>query len=90
MSSSTGRGDLPVQPHCAQIDGLPLTQNGSLKVELVPVPGGDNPSRSRADYVTEQRRDTVRFYITVATLGISMVSVVSTAAIAIATVKSLS
>lgn len=41
----------------------PLTKNGSLKVELVPMPSGDNPWRTRKDYLNEQRKDTIRYYI---------------------------
>ena len=73
-----------------QIDGLPLTNNGGLKVELVPMPSGDNPWRSRADYISEQRRDAARFYITIAALLVSIVSVASTAAVAIMTIRGLS
>ena len=73
-----------------QVDGLPITNNGGLKVELVPMPAGDNPWRKRADYISEQRRDTIRFYITIAALIVSIVSVASTAVVAIATIKSLS
>lgn len=68
---------------------LPLTANGGLKVELVPMPGGDNPWRTRADYLVEQSRDTRRFYITMATMIISIISVALTAWIAIETIKNL-
>jgi hypothetical protein len=73
-----------------QIDGLPLTQNGSLKVELVPMPGGENPYGNQGDYRMEQRREAVRFYVVIASLVISIISVISTAAVAIATIMSLS
>jgi len=80
----------PEYRYRVEIDGLPLTKNGSLKVELVPMPSSDNPWRIRADYLSEQRRDTVRFYITIATLIIAIISVISTTAVAIATIKGLS
>lgn len=51
-----------------RIENLPMTQNGGLKVELVPMPSGDNPWRTRADYENEQRRDSVRFWITILSL----------------------
>jgi hypothetical protein len=73
-----------------QIDRLPLTKNGALKVELILMPSGDNPWRTRADYISEQRRDTVRFRITIATLIVSSLSVASTAAVAILTIRGLS
>ncbi len=41
------QGKMMSQPmHRVQVDGLPLTKNGSLKVELVPMPGNDNPWRN--------------------------------------------
>ena len=64
---------------------LPLTKNGGLKVELVPMPGGDNPWRTRDDYIEEQRRDTVRFRLMIATLIVSAISTASTTAVAIIT-----
>ena len=69
---------------------LPLTKNGGLKVELVPMPGGDNPWRTCADYIEEQRRDTIRFRINIATLIVSAISTASTTAVAIVTmIKSM-
>lgn len=70
-----------------RIENLPMTQNGGLKVELVPMPSGDDPWRTRADYEKEQRRDTVRFWITILSLVISIISVVVTAAVAIVTIR---
>lgn len=70
-----------------RIENLPVTQNGGLKVELVPMPSGDDPWRTRADYEKEQRRDTVRFWITILSLVISIISVVVTAAVAIVTIR---
>jgi hypothetical protein len=81
---------MPREVTRVQIDSLPLTDNGGLKVELVPMPAGDNPWRNRSDYLKEQRRDTIRFWMTIGTLVTSILSVVATAAIAIETVKSLS
>lgn len=69
------------------VKNLPLTQNGSLRVELVPVPSGDNPWRTRGDYDKEQRRETIRFWITIVSLIVSIMSVVATAAVAIVTIK---
>jgi len=73
-----------------QHSGLPLSKNGSLKVELIPMPSGDNPWRTRGDYINEQKRDTIRFWVTIASLVISIISVVATAVIAIVTIKSVS
>jgi len=73
-----------------QHSGLPLSKNGSLKVELIPMPSGDNPWRTRGDYINEQKRDTVRFWVTIGSLVISIISVVATAVIAIVTIKSVS
>ena len=78
------------EPNRVQVDGLSITNNGSLKVELVPMPSGDNPWRTRAEYISEQRRDAGRFYITIAALIVSIISVASTAAIAIVTIRGLS
>lgn len=68
---------------------LPLTKNGSLKVELVPMPASDNPWRTKADYENDKRRDTIRFWITIASLIVSIISVVATALVAITTIKSV-
>ena len=46
-----------------KVEGLPTTRNGSLKVELVPMPSVDDPWRTKADYLKEQRRDRTRFLI---------------------------
>ena len=73
-----------------KVEDLPLTDNKALKVELVPMPAGGNLWRTRADYLKEQRRDTLRFYIMIATLIISIISVASTAVVAIATIRGLS
>lgn len=54
--------------HHVHIDNLPVTENGGLRVELIPMPAGDNPWRMRADYIQEQRRDTFRFFLTIASL----------------------
>jgi hypothetical protein len=70
-----------------KLDNLPLSQNGGLKVELVPMPSGDNPWRTRGDYEKEQRRNTVQFWITIASILISIISVVATAAVAIVTIR---
>lgn len=64
-----------------------LTDDGRLKVELVPMVTGDNPWRTRADYIQEQRRDTIRFWITISTLIISIISVALTSIVAIYTIK---
>jgi hypothetical protein len=68
---------------------LPLTKNGSLKVELVPMPSGDNPWRTRADYENDKKRDAIRFWITIASLIVSIVSVVATTVVAITTIKGI-
>jgi hypothetical protein len=90
MFSRVAGGDMFQATNHLQIDGLPLTNNGGLKVELVPMPAGDNPWRTHAEYLIEQRRDTIRFYVIIASLVISAASVALTALIAIATIKDLS
>ena len=69
---------------------LPLSKNGSLKVELIPMPSGDNPWRTKGDYENDKKRDTVRFWITITSLIVSIISVVATAVVAIITIKSVS
>jgi len=73
-----------------KVEGLPTTRNGSLKVELVPMPSVDDPWRTKADYLKEQRRDTTRFLITIASLILSIIGVAATAVVAVAAVKSVS
>lgn len=70
-----------------KVENLPLTENGSLKVELVQMPSGDNPWRTKGDYKHEQKRDTIRFWVTIISMIISIISVVATAAIAIVTIR---
>ena len=74
--------------NAVKIENLPTTQNGGLRVELVPMPSGDNPWRTRGDYEKEQKRDTIRFWITIASLVVSILSIVATAVIAIVTIRS--
>lgn len=81
---------MPQQTDQAGIEGLPITKNGALKVELVPMPGADNPWRTREDYRKDQDRDAIRFRITVLTLIVSMIATAATAAIAIVTITSMS
>lgn len=68
-----------------KIENLPLSQNKGLQVELIPMPSGENPWRTRGDYEKEQRRDTIRFWVTIVSLIVSILSVVATAVIAITT-----
>ncbi len=75
--------------HRVQIENLPVNADKALRVKLVPMPGGDNPWRTREDYVGEQRRDTIRFWVTIASLIISVISVVATTAVAIVTIRGL-
>lgn len=75
--------------HRVQIENLPVNADKALRVNLVPMPGGDNPWRTHEDYVCEQRRDNVRFLVTIASLIISIISVVATTAVAIATIRGL-
>jgi hypothetical protein len=72
------------------IENLPITSDNRLRVELVPLPAGNDPWRTRADYEREQRRDTIRFWVTIASLAVSIVGVVATAAVAIWTIRGLS
>jgi len=71
----------------SRASNLPLTKNGYLGVELVPMPSGDDPWRTQGDYRREQRRDTIRFRLTIASLIVSIVSVAATAITAIVTVR---
>lgn len=72
-----------------EIRNLPITQNGGLRVELIPMPSGDNPWRTKGDYAKEQKRETIRFWLTIASLITSIVGVAATALIAIETIKNL-
>jgi len=68
---------------------LPLTENGGLKVELVPMPSGDNPWRTRGEYLEERNAqlETLRSisrtskHQTIA-LIVSMVAMIATCIIA--------
>ena len=70
-----------------EVTNLPLTDNKGLRVELIPMPSGDNPWRTQSDYQKEQNRDTIRFWVTIATLIVSIISVAATAVIAIVTIR---
>ncbi len=74
--------------HKTEVTNLPLTENKLLGVELIPMPSGDNPWRTQGDYRREQKRDTIRFVLTIAALIVSIASVAATATIAIVTVRS--
>ena len=67
---------------------LPTTKNGVLKVELVPMPPCRDPWRTRGEYLKELHRDTIRFWVIILTLVVSIIGVVATAWTAIATIKS--
>ena len=51
------------------------------------MPSGDNPWRTKADYENDKKRDTIRFWITISSLIISIISVVTTALVAITSIK---
>ena len=70
-----------------KVEGLPMTQNECLKVELVPMPSGDNPWRTQGDYRREQKRDTTRFWIAIAASVVSIIGVLATASVAIVTIR---
>ena len=72
------------------IENLPITSDNRLRVELVPLPAGIDPWRTRAEYEQEQWRDKVRFWATIASLVVSIVGVVATTAVAIWTIRGLS
>ena len=55
-------------------DKLPVDDEKRLRVHLVPMPSGDNPWRTRADYKNEQKRDTVRFYIIIVSFVVSVIA----------------
>lgn len=77
---------------CIEVVNLPLSKDDKsrLRVELVPMPGGDDPWRSSEDYRREQRRDTWRFWFTIASLVVAIASMLATASVAISTIRSLS
>ena len=50
---------MEVASRTMKLGGLPLTENGGLRVELVPMPSGDNPWRTQGDYLQEQRRGNI-------------------------------
>jgi len=72
-----------------EIDNLPLGRHGGIKVEIAPILSTDNPWRTLGDYKKEQKRDTVRFYITLITLFVAIASVITTTVIARATMRSI-
>ena len=76
-------------PEQIEITNLPLTDDTKkrLRVELVPMVSGDNPWRTHEDYIREQKRDTKRFLITIATLLVSLIGVIVTSIVAIHTIK---
>ena len=55
-----------------KIGNLPRTGNDALKVELVPMPSGDNPWRTRKEYLDDRHQDTVRFYILLLSFVVSI------------------
>ncbi len=67
-----------------------IDKDGRLKVHLVPMPSGDNPWRRKEDYLTDQRRENLRFYLTIASLIVSMIATVATALIAIDAIRATS
>ncbi len=72
-----------------KINNLPLTESGRLKVELVPMPSGDNPWRTRGEYEKEKNKDNVKFIVTIISLIISIVGMVATSAVAITTIRNM-
>ncbi len=75
---------------CVHVTNLPVNDGGQLKVALDPILTGDNPWRTLGDYRHEQRRDNIRFWVTIASLITSIIATTGTAAIAISTITSLS
>jgi len=69
------------------IKNLPVTDDNRLRVELVPFPGSNDPWRTREDYNREQNRDTIRFWVTIASLAVSILGVVATTVVAIWTIN---
>jgi hypothetical protein len=61
-------------------------KNEPVKVYLVNPPS-ENPWRTRQDYLDDQRRATIQFWITIAVAILSLVSVVATAIVAIESLK---
>lgn len=66
-----------------------IDNENRLRVHLVPMVSGDNPSRTREDYKKEQERGTHRFRLTIATLIVSLIGSAATAIIAIFTILSV-
>ena len=64
-----------------------ITSDGRVRVELVPMPSGDNPWRTRQEYIDEQKRDSQRFYITIGTMIVTLLGVIATAWTAIVAIK---
>jgi hypothetical protein len=73
-----------------EVTNLPLIDSGPkarLRVELIPMPSGDNPWRTGDDYQREQKRDTIRFWLTIASLIVAIISVAATTVTAICAIR---
>jgi len=55
-------------------DQLPVDDQRRLRVHLVPMPSGDNPWRTREEYLNDQKRDTARFYIIIGSFILSVIA----------------
>jgi hypothetical protein len=56
---------------------------------VVNQPPLENPWRTQGDYQLEQKRETIRFWITITALAISIISVSLTAFIAISKIQGI-
>ncbi len=72
-----------------KIENLPKTKNDALKVELVPMPSGDNPWHTQGEYRREQKQNTARFILTIISLIVSIIGVLATSIVAIITIRNL-
>ncbi len=55
-------------------DKLPVDNQKRLRVHLVPMPSGDNPWRTRQDYLNDKKRDNIKFWIMIGGFIISIIS----------------
>jgi len=72
-----------------KIDNLPITKNGGLQVELIPMPSGDNPWRTRGEYEKQKKQDDLKFIFIIISLIVSIVGVFATSTVAIITIKTM-
>ncbi len=57
-----------------ELSNLPLTDNGSLKVELIAMSSGNDPWRTLGDYKSDQRRATIQFWFAICSAASAIVT----------------